>query len=87
MSGVITSEIEVSQVFLNHLIRHYPYVELDFHFGKTLKFLCVEEKNYSLESNKKYLVNKIFNREINEWKYLGVPTLRKTIKKFIDGWR
>ena len=87
MSKVLTAEIQISQNFLNHLIRHYPYIEVDFYFGKTLKFLCVDDKNYKLESNKKYLVNKIFNLEADNWKTLGVPTLRKKIKKFIDGWR
>lgn len=87
MNAIFNSEIEINQSFLNHLIRNYPYIEIDFRFDKKAKFLSIHDKNYRLDRNKKYLVNKIFNLEEDNWKYLGVPTLRKTIKKFIDGWR
>lgn len=87
MNTVFSSEIEINQAFLNHLIRNYPYIEIDFRFDKKAKFLSINDKNYRLDKNKKYLVNKIYNLEENNWKYLGIPTLRKTIKKFIDGWR
>lgn len=87
MDKIFSSDVEISKDFLNHLIRNYPYVEIDFRFDKKAKFLAIDDKNYRLDRNKKYLVNKIFNIEESTWNYLGVPTLRKTIKKFIDGWR
>lgn len=87
MDKVFNLKIEINQSFLNHLIRNYPYIEIDFRFDKKARFLSINDKNYRLDRNKKYLVNKIFYLEESSWKYLGVPTIRKTIKKFIDGWR
>jgi hypothetical protein len=38
-----------------------------------------------LERNKKYLVGKLFSYLESEWVHLGEPTLRRTIKKYLDG--
>jgi hypothetical protein len=52
---------------------------------KPLKQISIDYKTYMLERNKKYLVGKLFNYLESEWVHLGEPTLRRTIKKYLDG--
>jgi hypothetical protein len=52
---------------------------------KPLKQISIHHKTYMLEHNKKYLVGKLFSYLESDWVHLGEPTLRRTIKKFLDG--
>jgi hypothetical protein len=52
---------------------------------KPLKQISIDYKTYMLEHNKKYLVGKLFNYLESDWVHLGEPTLRRTIKKYLDG--
>ena len=75
-----------AQKLLNHLKRNYPTHEVNFDWMTSpIKMISVDEKNYHLAENKKYLTEKIFNLLGSEWASLGTPTIRKTIKYFLDG--
>ena len=50
-----------------------------------IKQISIDYKTYMLEHNKKYLVGKLFNYLESEWVHLGERTLRRTIKKYLDG--
>jgi hypothetical protein len=52
---------------------------------KPLKQIKIDDKSYWLFDNKKYLVGRLFSELEDEWIHLGVPILRRTIKKYIDG--
>jgi nicotinamide mononucleotide adenylyltransferase len=54
---------------------------------KPLKFINIDGKSRPLDSNKKYLVNKIFQEVEELWIGLGTQKIRRTIKKYLDGIR
>ena len=58
----------------------------DFINQVTLQFQNNPIKNdFRVEGNKKYLVGKLFSYLEGDWANLDEPTIRRTIKKFIDG--
>ena len=77
-----------SSELLLYLKRHFPIYEthLDW-LEKPLKFIKVEDKVRPFENNKKYLVDKISSIVESEWNVLGLPKIRKTIKKYLDGFK
>jgi len=79
---------DTSDELLRHMKRNFPVydVNMDFKEGP-VKFIYVDDKSYHIQGNKKYLVNKIFSLVENEWVHLGVPKIRRTVKKFIDGFK
>ena len=75
-----------SDELLTYLKRHFPVIEIKLDWmEKPLKQISIDYKTYMLERNKKYLVGKLFNYLESEWVHLGEPTLRRTIKKYLDG--
>jgi hypothetical protein len=75
-----------SDEFLTHLKRTYPIFTQKLEWGDTpIKFIQIEDKTKMLTGNKKFMVNKIFSIEEERWSHLEKPTVRRTIKKFIDG--
>lgn len=77
---------ETSDQLLTYLKRHFPVIEQETDFlDKPFKWISVNDKMRPLMNNKKYLVE-IISSDIEElWKDLGVPTIRKTVKKYLDG--
>ena len=51
----------------------------------SIKIISVEDKSYWVEGNKKFLVNRISNILSDKWSNIEPPTLRRTVKKYIDG--
>ena len=75
-----------SDELLTYLKRHFPVIEIKLDWmEKPLKQISIDYKTYMLERNKKYLVGKLFVYLESDWVHLGEPTLRRTIKKFLDG--
>lgn len=76
---------DTSDDLLVHLKRHFPIYETNLEWmDKPLKFIKIEDKVRSLEKNKKYLVNVISSLLENNWIHLGIPKIRKTVKKYLD---
>lgn len=70
---------------LNHLKRHFPVNEIDWTInGVKPKMISVGEKSYWIEGNKKFLVNKISNVVEDVFPSLDKPTLRRTVKYYLD---
>ena len=79
-------EGNTSDDLLRHLKRNFPISEFSFDWMKVpVKQISIDNKTYTVNSNKKYLVGKLFNYLQDEWTHIDTPTLRRTIKKFIDG--
>lgn len=79
-------EGNTSDDLLRHLKRNFPVSEFKFDWmGVPIKQLSIDSKTYTINSNKKYLVGKLFNYLQDEWAHIDTPTLRRTIKKFLDG--
>ncbi len=75
-----------SNELLTYLKRHFPVTEFKFDWMEVpIKQLSIDSKTYTINSNKKYLVGKLFNYLQDEWTHIDTPTLRRTIKKFLDG--
>ena len=76
-----------SNELLNHLKRNFPVTEFKLDWMKTpIKQISINYKMYNIEHNKKYLVGKLTNYLEDEWTHLDKDVLRRTIKKFIDGY-
>lgn len=76
---------DTSDDLMTHLKRRFPVYETNLDWmEKPLKFIVVHDKVRSLESNKKYLVNLLTSLVENNWIHLGLPKIRKTIKKYLD---
>jgi len=79
---------DTSDELLNYLKRHFDVSELKLDWmEKPLKFISIDGKSRPLDSNKKYLVNKIFQEVEELWIGLGTQKIRRTIKKYLDGIR
>ena len=75
-----------SDSLLTHLKRHYTVHEHYFSWSsEPEKYIKVGDKIRPLRDNKKYLVNLISSILEDEWVSLGIPTIRKTVKKYLDG--
>ena len=73
-----------SDEFLRHLKRAYP-VDSQKILDRVIHFITIDDKRKILTGNKKLMVNKIFSLEDGKWNDIDEPTLRRTIKKYIDG--
>lgn len=79
---------DTSSELLTYLKRNFPVYEETFEWmKKPLRFIKIEDKIRPLENNKKYLVDKISNLIEDNWMVLGTPKIRKTIKKYLDGFK
>lgn len=78
---------DISKELLNHLKRHYPtYEQKDNWVGRdSVKWIFVDGKLRLLLNNKKYLTNKISSELEDMWIGIGIPTIRRTVKKYLDG--
>jgi hypothetical protein len=70
-------------VLLSHLRRRYPFTSEKIN-DKDHVFLNVDDKNYFVEGNKKYLVNKLYIYVSESFPNLSEDVIRRTIKKYID---
>lgn len=76
----------ISDELLNHLKRNFPVHEYKFDWmDEPIKQLGIDHKLYTLKNNKKYLVGKLFSYLRDEWLSLDEKTIRRTIKKYLDG--
>lgn len=76
----------ISEDLLRHMKRHYPFIEVKFEWAdKPFKQIKVGGKVRNLEGNKKYLTNLISNELESQWIFLGIPKIRRTVKKYLDG--
>lgn len=76
---------DTSDDLMTHLKRNFPVYETHLDWMETpLKFIVIGDKVRPLEKNKKYLVNVISNIMENNWIHLGIPKIRKTVKKYLD---
>lgn len=78
-------EDNTSEELLTYLKRHFPVHDEQTSWGQPIKFIQVDDKIRPLASNKKYLVNKISSMVEAMWVGLGIPTIRRTVKKYLDG--
>ena len=79
-------ENDTSDKVLSHLKRNYPSYDFDFDWMETpFKQVMINDKMYQLQSNKKYLVNKIFQQIEDKFLDTEKRVVRRTIKKYIDG--
>lgn len=68
-----------------YLRRNYPVMELEPSFlDKKIKYIVVGEKMRYLQGNKDYLKTLIKNEIIDNFPDVSVPTLVRTIKKFLS---
>lgn len=76
---------DTSDELMTHLKRNYPVYEtkLDW-MEEPLKFITIGDKVRTLKDNKKFLVNTITNMVETNWIHLGLPKIRKTVKKYLD---
>jgi hypothetical protein len=72
-----------SNEVLTHLMRHYP-IRKEKILDKDYTFINVDGKNYFVESNKKYLVKKLYLYVSESFPNLSEDIIRRTIKKYID---
>jgi hypothetical protein len=76
-----------SNELLIHLKRTYPITVQEFDFTKTpIKFIQIDGKSRILTGNKKVTVDRLFSLEEDRWMNLGKSVIRRTIKKFLDGY-
>jgi hypothetical protein len=76
-----------SDELLTHLKRTYPITTQELDFMKTpIKFIHIGDKTRILTGNKKATVDRLFSIEEDRWMNLGKPIIRRTIKKFLDGY-
>ncbi len=77
---------DTSDELLTYLKRHFPVHEFKGSFMSTpIKFIQIDDKQRPLTGNKKFLVSKLSNIVEEEWISLGVPKIRRTVKKYLDG--
>lgn len=78
---------KTSNELLSHLKRTYPIIEYTFDWvEKPVKYITINDKTYIIDNNKKFLVSKLFDLLEGPWVHIDKSTLRRTIKKFIDGY-
>jgi hypothetical protein len=77
---------DTSDELLTHLKRTFPVTEIYQDWMKSpMKFIYVDDKTKPLLGNKKYLVSLISHLIEDEWSFLGAQKLRRTVKKYLDG--
>ena len=73
-----------SNEILIHLRRNYPVYEFESKWMDPIKQILVDDKLYMLSQNKKYLVNKISSILEEMFPSVEKPTLRRTVKYYLD---
>jgi hypothetical protein len=78
-------EDNTSKEVLTHLKRNYPIYEFNIKFmDSPVKQILVDDKLHMLSKNKKYLVNKISSILEETFPSVEKPTLRRTVKFYLD---
>lgn len=77
---------KISSEVLTHLRRHFPVETHEFNIGDIgpAKMIKVDDKQHFIEKNKKFLVNKISNIIEDSFPSVDKPTLRRTVKFYLD---
>lgn len=79
---------EINNDIMTYLRRHYPVFSIDPKLGLTQfygnKGILVDEKVYPIKENKNLLTNIISAEIVDEFIDLGIPTIRKTVKTYLD---
>lgn len=79
---------DTSDELLTYLKRNFPITELKHDWmQEPIKFIQIGDKTRTLQDNKKYLVSKIYDIILDLWIGLGEKKIRRTIKKYLDGYR
>ena len=79
---------DTSDELLTYLKRNFPVTELKHDWmNEPIKFIQIGDKTRTLHDNKKYLVSKIYDTILDLWIGLGEKKIRRTIKKYLDGYR
>jgi hypothetical protein len=75
----------ISKEVLNALKRGYPVEKSPWNIGDfNPNMISVGNKSYWIEGNKKYLVGKISSIMEEQFPTVDVPTLRRTVKFYLD---
>jgi hypothetical protein len=76
-----------SDELLTHLKRTYSVTTINFDWLETpIKYIQINDKSKMLTGNKKITVDRIYSLEKDKWMNLGESIIRRTIKKFLDGY-
>ena len=76
---------DTSDELMTHLKRNFSTHEINSEWmEKPSKFIQVGDKLKPMEFNKKSLVSLISNIVEYNWIHLGIPKIRKTVKKYLD---
>jgi len=76
-----------SNELLTHLKRTYLVTTQKLDWMKMpIKYIQIDSKTKILTGNKKNIVDRIYSIEEDRWMDLGKPVIRRTIKKFLDGY-
>jgi hypothetical protein len=74
-----------SDEVLRHLRRNFPVGNPVIDIGGfSPNMITVNNKSYWIEGNKKFLVNKIFGLIEDKFNNIDKPTIRRTVKKYLD---
>jgi hypothetical protein len=77
-----------SDEVLRHLRRNFPIGKPTIDIGGfSPNMITVGDKSYWIEGNKKLLVNKIFGFIEDRFNDIDKPTIRRTVKKYLDFFR
>jgi len=77
-----------SEDVLRHLRRNFPISSSVIDIGGfTANMITVGDKSYWIQGYKKFLVNKIFNLIEDKFVDVDKPTIRRTVKKYLDFFR
>ena len=76
---------DTSDDLMTFLRRNFPVYETRLEWmEKPLKMIKVGDKLRLMEYSKKSLVSLISNIVEDNWIHLGIPKIRKTVKKYLD---
>lgn len=80
-------EGNTSDDVLTYLKRNFPYSSMlqPEWMENPIKIISIDDKSYWVEGNKKFLVNRISSMLSDKWSNIEPSTLRRTVKKYIDG--
>jgi len=74
-----------SQEVKNYMKRRFPVSHYKFDWmEKPFIQILVDDKLIAVENNKKSLVNKIYHYINDEFPHIDEPTIRRTIKMYLD---
>ena len=76
---------ETSDQVFSFLKRRVSYASItNFLTNKELKFIYIDEKQYLLNSNKKYLKHRLVMLVDKEYPNVDISVIHRTVKKFLD---